>query len=257
MPDSTPVSTPVCRADMPILYRVVRRQLIADIRSGVFPPGGMLPNETDLARRFAVSVGTVRRAVTELVADNVLVRQQGRGTFVGRLDRERDMFQFLKIAARNGARGGAREFPDVRLHAFARSRAAPHEAQALALQAGENVYRIENVLSLQGRAVIHDRIVIAMALLPGLDRRMFESRSGTIYGLYQSAFGLTIVGADERLRVDAAAPDSAALLGLAPGAPVLRIERLALTFDRQPVELRVSIVDTREFDYVSNLQPAN
>lgn len=50
----------------------------------------------DLAQRFQVSVGTVRRAVDELVAEHVLLRQQGRGTFVGKLDRERFMFQFLK-----------------------------------------------------------------------------------------------------------------------------------------------------------------
>jgi GntR family transcriptional regulator len=239
------------RSGIPLLYREVKKQLIADIQSGAVPPGGALPNESDLAKRFDVSIGTVRRAVDELVADNILVRQQGRGTFVRRLDRERFMFQFFKIAARDGTR----EFPQVRLHSFSRSRATPEEAKALALQGAQPVFRIENILSLKGRPVIHDHIVIAASLFPGLSKRMFEQRSGTVYELYQSAFGLTIVGADERVRAEPAGESSARLLGLSPGDSVLRIERLALTFDNKPAEFRVSIVDTREFDYVSSAQP--
>ncbi|MBN9426657.1 MAG: GntR family transcriptional regulator, partial [Burkholderiales bacterium] len=84
------------------LYREIKRQLIADIASGAVAPGAALPNETDLARRFQVSIGTLRRAVDELVADHILVRQQGRGTFVGRLDRDRFMFQFFRIDERGG-----------------------------------------------------------------------------------------------------------------------------------------------------------
>ena len=71
-----------------MLYRQVKRQLINDIQSGSAAPGAALPNEKDLAQRFQVSVGTVRRAVDELVAEHVLLRQQGRGTFVGKLDRD-------------------------------------------------------------------------------------------------------------------------------------------------------------------------
>lgn len=240
------------RSAIPVLYREVKRHLIADIQDGRVAPGGALPSETELAKRFKVSIGTVRRAVDELVADNILVRQQGRGTFVGRQDRERFMFQFFKIAGRDGTR----EFPQVRLYAFAKSRATPEEAKALALHGTLSVYRIDNVLSLRGRPVIHDHIVIAASLFPGLTKSAFEQRSGTIYELYQTAFGVTVVGADERMRAEIADEVSAQLLGLSEGSPVLRIERVALTFDQKPAEYRVSVVDTREFDYVSRMRQA-
>ena len=87
-----------------MLYRDVKQKLVADIVSGAVPPGGGLPSETELAKRFGVSIGTIRRAVDEMVAEHVLVRQQGRGTFVGKLDKERFMFQFFKI---EGQRRGA------------------------------------------------------------------------------------------------------------------------------------------------------
>lgn len=235
---------------MSVLYREVKKQLIADIQSGAAAPGAALPNETDLARRFNVSIGTVRRAVDELVAEHILVRQQGRGTFVGKLDRDRFMFQFFKISGRDGTS----EFPQVRLLTFTKSRATREEAQALGLHGAPSVINIDNVLLLKGRPVIHDHIVIAAAMFPGLTQDVFTQRSGTIYGLYQAVFGITIVEADERVRAELVNADSAVHLGLAMGTPVLRIERIAYTFDRKPAEFRISVVDTCDVDYVSRMR---
>ena len=232
-----------------MLYRIVKSKLIADIVSGAAPPGGCLANESELAKRFGVSIGTVRRAVDELVAEHVLVRQQGRGTFVGKLDKERFMFQFFKIVSR----GGEREFPTVKLLSFAKSRASQHEAQRLSVSTGAAVFRIENALSLGGRVVLHDSIAISTAQFQGLTQTQFVQREGTIYELYQNVFGVTVVGAEERLRAEAVSPHIAAVLGLPTGAPVLHIERLAFTFNQQPAEYRVSIVDTSDLDYASRL----
>ena len=215
-----------------MLYRRVKRQLITDIQSGLAAPGAALPSEADLARRFEVSIGTVRRAVDELVAEHVLVRQQGRGTFVGKLDRERFMYQFFKIAPREGPG----EFPDVRMLGFCKSNATQSEAMTL---------------KLQGQPVIHDHIVIAQQMFPGLTQAKFAARTSTIYGFYQTDFGITIVEADERVRAETASEESTRQLNLPSGSPILRIERTAYTFDRQPAELRISVVDTRHFDYVS------
>lgn len=237
---------------MPALYRQIKQQLITDIQSGAAAPGAALPNEAELARRFNVSIGTVRRAVEELVAEHVLVRQQGRGTFVGKIDRERFMFQFFKIAGRDGSS----EFPQVRLHTFTKSRATLEQAQALGLHGAQSVFCIDNVLLLKGRPVIHDRIVIGAAMFAGLTQAVFNTRNTTIYGLYQAAFGITIVATDERLRAELVHPDSAHLLGLSIGTPILRIERVAYTFARKPVELRVSVVDTADVDYVSGIRDA-
>jgi len=230
------------------LYRQVKHELIADIQSGKFQPGKALPNETELAQRFGVSIGTLRHAVDELVADHVLLRQQGRGTFVGQQDNDRFMYQFFKIEGRDGLR----EFPQIRLLAFDTARASAEEAQALGLRGAARVFRIENVLSLQGRPVVHDRIALSCTLFARLTRAQFEQRPGTIYELYQRAFGVTVVGADERARAEGADAASATLLQLAEGTPVLRVARVAHTFDRQPAELRISIIDTRAHEFVSS-----
>jgi len=232
-----------------MLYREVKQKLVADIVSGAAPPGGSLANESELAKRFGVSIGTVRRAVDELVADHILVRQQGRGTFVGKLDKERFMFQFFKIVGRDGAR----EFPQVKLLSFERSRATQHEAKILDVVAGAAVFRIENALSLGGCTVIHDSLVISATRFSRLTKAQFMTREGTIYELYQTAFGVTVVGADEHIRAEPASAASAVVLGIPEASPVLRIERIAFTFAQEPAEYRVSVVNTRDFDYAARL----
>jgi DNA-binding GntR family transcriptional regulator len=140
------------------------------------------------------------------------------------------------------------------LHKFSKSRATQVEAQALGLHGNQWVFRIENVLHLQGQPVIHDRIAIAAVMFPGLNQATFTARTTTIYGHYQAAFGVTIVEADERVRAELVLPDSARLLNLDLATPVLRIDRVAHTFDRKPAEFRTSFVDTRNFDYVSRMR---
>ena len=239
--------SPPSTASEPVFYRKVKRILISEIASGVLKPGVKFPNEKALALRFGVSIGTLRRAVEELVAENILVRYQGRGTFVRNLDQERFLFQFFKLADRSGKF----EYPSVKLVSFECAAATNEEAKALGLSGESKVFRIENVLSLHGQATVHDRIAIDAQLFEGLTREHLENRSGTIYELYQRNFGITVAGADERLRAENADSRSAELLGLEPGTSVMRIERVAYTVENLPCEWRISMVDTRHVEYVS------
>ncbi len=231
------------------LYKEVKRLLIETISSGEWPPATAIPAERVLSARLEVAVGTVRKAVDELVAENILIRQQGRGTFVAAHTRDRTMFHFFHIVGSDGAK----ETPVVDLLSFRRSRADALEAAALRLAAGEGVYRIHNVLKLHGRPIILDAIVIAEALFPGLTRSAFRNRPNTIYHLYQSAYGISVLRSRERLRACTADAQAAAILGVRPGAPLLEINRVALTFADAPVELRRSLVNTADHEYFSDL----
>lgn len=235
-------------AGMP-LYRAVKRALLGAIEAGTFEPGAALPSETELARLFGVSIGTLRKAVDELGAEHIVVRRQGRGTFVATHNEGRFLFQFFHIERNDGLR----EHPQVDLVSFERSRADEVSAAALQVPPGEPVIEIGNRLRLQGRAVVHDRIVLRASLFKGLTERRLGDRSGTIYQMYQSAFGITVVRAIERAAAGAAPAESARLLGLAPGVAVMHVHRTALTFGDRPVEYRHSIVDTTHHVYVNLL----
>ena len=235
-------------AGMP-LYRAVKRALLKTIESGAVAPGEAMPSETELAQGFGISVGTLRRAVDDLVAEHILVRRQGRGTFVATHTSDRFLFQFFHVERSEGLR----EAPDVELVSFERTRTDEDAAAALHLKPGEPALQIENRLRLQGRPVVHDRLVIPAALFRGLTEKRWRERPSTIYHLYQSEYGITVVRAHERLRAVGADRSAARVLGVAMGQPVLQVRRVALDLSARPVEWRVSTVVTAQHDYVNLL----
>jgi GntR family transcriptional regulator len=234
------------------LYREVKRLLTHSLQGQEWRPGEALPSETRLAERFQVSIGTLRKAVDELVAERVLVRQQGRGTFVATHNPSRLMFQFFRIVGDDGER----PLPEPELIAFEKGRAEDREARALAIRPGERVLRVRNLLRLAGAPIVLDDIVLAQARFPDLTERVFRARENTIYGLYQARYGINVVRATERLKATLAERTPARLLGVAPGAPLLEIHRLAMTYQDAPVELRRSLVNTAHHAYSSELGKA-
>ncbi len=235
-------------AGMP-LYRAVKRALLKTIESGAVAPGDALPSETELSAEFGVSVGTLRRAVDDLVAEHILVRRQGRGTFVATHTSDRFLFQFFHVERGDGRR----DAPEVELVSFERTRLDEEAADALSRPVGEAALHIENRLRLQGKAVVHDRLLIPAALFKGLTEKRWRERPSTIYHLYQSEFAITVVRAHERLRAVGADRAAARVLGVPVGQPVLQVRRVALDLGGKPVEWRVSTVVTAHHDYVNLL----
>ena len=239
------------------LYRLVKRELVRVIESGRCAPGRALPNERAIATALNVSVGTLRHAVDELVHEHVLVRRQGKGTFVALHTSDRFLFQFFHVEPRVDWRFGElaphAEYPRVECVGFDRERASEVDAGALRIRVGEPVLRFDNRLSLGGRAVVHDRITVAEQLFRGLSEKRLLDRPSTIYNLYQTDFGITVLNAQERARAVAANRTTARVLGVAVGAAVLEVHRLAMTFGAKPVEYRVSTINTQLHDYVSVL----
>jgi GntR family transcriptional regulator len=229
------------------LYRVVKRSLLVGIESGRYAAGKALPSEAALAGAFGVSIGTLRHGVDELVAEHILVRRQGRGTFVAL--HSDDLFQFFHVERSDGLR----ESPQVELVSFERIRIEEDAADMLGLKTGDAALQIDNRLLLQGRAVIHDRLTVSAQLFKGLTEKRFRERSSTIYHLYQTEFGITVTHAQERARAVAADRPATRVLGLPLGAPVMQVRRLALTFGDKPVEYRVSTISTAQHEYVRSL----
>ena len=230
--------------DVP-LYQDVKRRLTDALTRGEWKPGAAIPAERRLAERFGVSVGTLRKAIDQLVAENILIRQQGRGTFVASHNRDREVFYFFHVVPEHGPK----LYPDVQLQSFARARADRTAAEALGIRPGDAVFRIRNVLRLEGAPVIVDDITLPAPRFAGLTERRFRGRRSTIYSLYQESFAVSVVKTRERVRATNADPASAALLGVPTSQPLLQIRRVALTYRDQPVEYRVSLVNTGRHEY--------
>lgn len=239
------------------LYRQVKRALIKLIESRHYAPGDSLPSESEIAGSLQVSIGTLRKAVDELVHENVLIRRQGKGTFVATHNNDRFLFQFFHVEKRGMDLTQEQEYPAVECVSFERTRATEEEATALGLRTGEPVFRIGNRLSLSRHPVVYDVLCISALTFKGLTEKRFVERQSTVYHLYQRDFGITVLRAQERARAIAANREMSRIMGVAPGLPVLEVHRLALTFGEKPVEYRISTVNTQHHDYVSLLAKRN
>lgn len=227
-------------------YRQLKRQLVEQLRRGRWKHGQRIPSEPLLAARHGVAIATVRRAVGELVAEHILERRQGSGTYVLSHTPDYMLGVFFRIVGRDGRK----ELPSSRLLGLRRVRADAATARALRLPLRATVIRIELLLSLQGRPTILDRLHLPARDFPDFSAAEFEGRDGTVYGFLQQRHGVTVVRTEEYVTAVAAAPDAAAALGVPPGHPLLRIERTAYTYRDRPVDTRVRLVRSDAHGYL-------
>jgi GntR family transcriptional regulator len=229
------------------LYLSIKRKLLEAMHDGTYKPGDALPPEPKLAQSFGVSIGTVRRAVDELVSENLVLRYQGKGTFVITHNRDRLLYYFFHIVKHDGTK----KYPRVELLSFERTRASQEAAQKLKLPAGARVVRVLNRLSLDDKPVCLDDIVLPDTRFATLTERQLRDRESTLYRLYQDAFHITVTSTEERLRAAVAGEEQSKWLGVEEGSPLLLVRRLALTYNEEPVEWRRSYVNTQEHEYLA------
>lgn len=220
------------------LYRDVKQRIVELLRAGRWKHGERVASEPQLARRFGCSVGTIRHAVGELVAENVLVREQGRGTFVRSHTADHMLDAFFRIVGHDGSH----VLPTVRMLRLQRRRADRQVARQLRLPPRAPVIAIDTLLSLNGKLSILDRMHLPRALFPDLDEAAFARRDGTVYAFFQQQYGITVVRAEEFVTAVIATEADAVLLEVPAGTPLLRIQRTAYTYRDQPVDSRVRLV---------------
>lgn len=228
------------------LYEQIKHALLAALAQGEWKQGDAIPPEKILAERFGVSIGTLRKAIDELAAENILVRHQGRGTYVAVHTRNPHFFKFFRIVRQDGKKA----YPTTQLMRFRRLRATATMRDKLGLASGAHVFEFNNVLSLNGDVVMVDEICLPEALFPGMTEQQLRDRPSTLYSLYQDAFGVNVIGTDERLRTGLAGPAHAQWLGVREGEPLLQIRRVAYSYHGMPVEWRVSHVNTEAYEYL-------
>lgn len=233
----------------PPRYLSVKQSLVDLIREREWKFGQSIPSEPLLARRFGVSIGTIRHAVTELVAENVLVREQGRGTFVTSHTRDHMLDVFFHIVDEDGHK----QLPETEILDFRHARMDARTAAQLGTHAGSAAVRVQNLLRLGGKPVILDEIWLPADKFQGINEYMFCHRDGTLFGLYQQNFGYTVVRCNESLQAVVADARTCEHLQLRAPAAVMRIVRTAYAHKDVPVETRVRLVDTRVLRYLSIL----
>ena len=227
------------------LYQQIKALLLQGLQAGEWLPGHVIPSEVDLAARFKVSQGTVRKAIDELATDNVLMRRQGKGTFVATHAEESTQYRFLRLTPDDGSS------PDLqrRLLECRRMRPPAEVARLLMLKSGEAAVQVRRLLLAAESPVVLDDLWLPGTLFKGLTAERLQGWRGPMYRLFEVEFSVHMIRAEEKIRALAAGEEEASLLGVAPGTPLLSVERLSFTYGDRPVELRRGLYHTSAHHY--------
>ncbi|MGP1680569.1 MAG: GntR family transcriptional regulator [Burkholderiales bacterium] len=231
------------------LYRQIKGLIMQSLESGEWRPGAAIPSEIELAVRYKVSQGTVRKAIDELAAEKHLLRRQGKGTFVATHDEARAQFRFLRLMPNLGEQ----EWPVSRLLDCKRARASAEIARLLELRAGDGVVVIRRVLSFADEPTVFEQIYLPGTVFRNLSAAIFNEYKGSMYKLFETEFGTRMIRAEEKIRAIAADPAAAELLRVPRYAPLLCVERVAFSYGEKPVEFRRGYYRTDQHYYRNEL----
>lgn len=237
------------------LYEAVKDEILMRIRQGSWTAGSMLPNEIELSRLFNVSQGTVRRALHELVEEGLLVRRQGKGTFVNEYGTNRDFTQRQFVRVRPDREGLWRS--RAKLVAFERVPASVKTAGLLSIPPASPVIHVRRELRAviageEGVTEAFDEIFLPEDVFPTLTREALSADVTSLYSLYQSECGVTVSKVEDSAKAALINPEQAAAAGVAMPYPAILLRRISYSVSGRPVELRYLTTITDRCHFVFN-----
>lgn len=232
------------------LYEQIKDLITQSLISGEWKPGDAIPSEMELAARFGVSQGTVRKAIDALATENIVVRRQGKGTFVATHSEETVKLRFLRLVDADGGH----EPLDNRLLKCERAKASANIARLLHIKPGSAVIAVSRLLLFSGKPLILDHIMLPAAAFKGVTGEKVAAFNGSMYRMYETQLGIHMVRAEEKLTAVAADAATAALLQRPAGTPLLSIERVSFTYGDKPMEWRLGLCLTDDHHYFNHLE---
>jgi GntR family transcriptional regulator len=234
------------------LYQQIKGLILQSLQAGEWKPGEAIPSEMDLAARYRVSQGTVRKAIDELAAGNLVVRRQGKGTFVATHAEQHVQYRFLRLMPDSGdldSEGPAhRTVLECR-----RVRASAEVARALQLRTGDAAVQVRRVLAFGEVPTILEDLWLPGSAFKGITAERMAGYPGPTYAMFEVDFGVRMVRATEKIRAVAADAQQAQLLQVEKGSPLLSVERVAFTYNDAPMELRRGLYRTDTHHYRNEL----
>lgn len=215
------------------LHVLLREALVQKIASGEWRAGQLIPNEVDLAETYQLSQGTVRRALEWMEQARLVIRKQGRGTFV--LDRAGTDTTERYVRVRTAL--GEVPKADIDVQHTAVEEATLEECGALELKPGSFVRRITRLYSIDGNP-----FAWGTASMPATWFNLKDAEVEKLVTLPKLAArcGVLLGEGEERLRLSPASAQVASALRCETGALVLASEVLTLTVGGTPAEWRLS-----------------
>ena len=199
-----------------------------------------------------IQLSTVRKAIDELAAENLLVRKQGKGTFVATHSETQVQYRFLQLVPDSGDRN--QEGPaDRHIVDCRKTRANTEIGKLLNLATGEPLLTARRILSFSSVPTILEDIWLPGTPFKGLTAERLAQHQGALYAMFESEFGVRMVRATEKIRAVLANDNQAQLLQIPIGTPLLSVERVAFTYQDVAMELRRAFYKTDTHHYRNEL----
>lgn len=234
------------------LYAKVRDIMVERLISGHWKPGQMLPSEFAIADELGVSQGTVRKALDDMTTEGLVVRRQGRGTFVAEAEDKSILFRFYRLTADNADENKTPTFPESRYLSRTKTGANEREQAMFALAQDDQVWRFERLRLENEEPILWERLVLSSKAFPSFDES--TRLPNNVYQFYGAECGLIVARVKEKLRAVAASSEVAGHLDLEPGTPVLEINRQAIALDGRTIEWRTSLCRSDTMHYRNELR---
>lgn len=231
------------------LYIQVKKKITESLVKGDWNPGQSIPSEIELANYYDVSHGTVRKALDELTDERILIRRQGKGTYVASHNEENTQLRFLRLTSNIGVK----ENLDNQLISFKKEKANNQLANILQINANSTIISIKRLLTFNNTPLIFDHIKIPASSFRGLSEKKVIESNGLMYRMYENDYGVRMINAKEKIKAVTADAESANLLKVSMKDPLLSVERLALTYDKRPIEWRLGLCLTTDYYYKAEL----
>lgn len=223
------------------LYAQVRDRIVDAIEQGEWDAGEALPSEFELAERFGVSQGTVRKGLDALVGEGVLFRRQGLGTFIALAEDD---------WGRAGVPGLARPLDTtLELLACARSHAGEEAALALGLRRGAPLIAVKRLARVAGEPFALIESFVSAERFDGLDARRIKQADCNLRKVWWREFGLRVLSGAPQFRAVVAGREDARLLGVGADSPLLEVVRTAGGLNGEPVEWSVLLCRNDQYVY--------
>lgn len=230
------------------LYQQVYDEIVKRLSDGYWKAGDSLPSEFGLADELGVSQGTVRKALNQLVDENILRRRQGKGTYVSEHNNESSLYRFFRYKEHDGEN----VIPETHVISLSSREATDREAKKLNLTDNLSVAEVVRVRSIKGRPAIFEMVLQPLSIFPGIDK--VEEIPNSLYGYYQSKYGISVIEVKDELQAVILDENVAGHLELQAGEAALMTERSSINIDGRVVEWSQAYCSTKQFVYSVSLK---
>jgi len=222
--------------DIPLYYQLVNI-IKRNITAGTLKPGDILPSESEMCKNFDISRSTVRQAVSMLEDEGLVVRKQGRGTYVAQPKVHRKTQHLYSFTSEMSSLGLT---PSSKLVEYEIMEPTPDIMKMLELSSPETlVYKFSRIRYMDEEALILETSFYPQYLYPNLTRPMLERNS--FYSLLLEQ-GITPYEAVDSYEAVVLNRREAELLGCRPGSSAFAVQRVTRMENGQPYEFTQSLI---------------